>query len=88
MSENYLKKYSEARFLPSVGRDDVSKLTTKDIQSQSIYTGEWLNHYAQIQWEGVYLPVLDFKHSSEREKSFFIQKLEWSAIKKVHSMLR
>jgi len=76
MSENYLKKYSEARFLPSVGREDVSKLMATNIQPQPIYSGEWLNQFVQIQWEGFYLPVLDFKHSSEREKSFFIQKLE------------
>lgn len=76
MSENHLKKYSEAGFLPSVGREDASKLTTKDIQSQPIYSGEWLNQYAQIQWEGGYLPVLDFKNSSEREKAFFIQKIK------------
>lgn len=76
MRENHLKKYSEAGFLPSVGREDVSKLMATNIQSQPIYTGEWLNQFVQIQWEGVYLPVLDFKHSREREKSFFIQKLE------------
>lgn len=76
MSENHLKKYSEAGFLPSVGRQDVSKLMATNIQSQPIYSGEWLNQFVQIQWEGFYLPVLDFKHSSEREKSFFIQKIE------------
>lgn len=76
MSENHLKKYSEAGFLPSVGREDASKLMATNIQFQPIYTGGWLNQFVQIQWEGFYPPVLDFKYSSEREKAFFIQKIK------------
>lgn len=76
MIENYSKLYSEGLSTPSGSKLERSGSFAKNICNQPDCIKGLLNQFAQIQREGVYPPVLDFKHSSERESSFFIQKLE------------
>ena len=76
MNKNYYKLYSEGLSLPSGSNVERSGSFVKNILAQPDCIDRWLNQFAEIQREGVYLPALDFKHSSERESSFFIQKLE------------
>lgn len=76
MHKDYYKLDSEGLFLPSGGKMKRSGSFAKNIRTQPDCIDGWLNQFAEIQREGVYLPALDFKHSSERESSFFIQKLE------------
>ena len=76
MHEDYYKLDSEGLSLPSGGKMERSGSFAKNIPSQPDCIARWLNQFAEIQSEEFYLPALDFKHSSERESSFFIQKLE------------
>ena len=76
MHEDYYKLDSEGLSLPSGGKVERSGSFVKNIPAQPDCIDRWLNQFAEIQREGVYLPALDFKHSSEKESSFFIQKLE------------
>ena len=62
--------------MPSGSNVERSGSFVKNIPAQPDCIDRWLNQFAEIQREGVYLPALDFKHSSERESSLFIQKLE------------
>jgi len=76
MNKDYYKLYSEGLSLPSGSNVERSGSFVKNIPAQPDCIDRWLNQFAEIQREGVYLPALDFKQSSERESSFFIQKLE------------
>lgn len=76
MHEDYYKLDSEGLSLPSGGKMERSGSFAKNIPSQPDCIARWLNQFAEIQSEKFYLPALDFKHSSERESSLFIQKLE------------
>ena len=76
MNTDCYKLYSAGLSTPSGGKMERSGSFAKNIPTQPDCIGGWLNQFAEIQREGVYLPALDFKHSSERESSFFIQKLE------------
>ena len=76
MHKDYYKLYSEGLSMPSGSKVERSGSFMKNIPAQPDCIDRWLNQFAEIQREGVYLPALDFKHSSERESSFFIQKLE------------
>jgi len=76
MNKNYYKLYSEGLSMPSGSKVERSGSFVKNIPAQPDCIDRWLNQFAEIQREGVYLPALGFKHSSERESFFFIQKLE------------
>lgn len=76
MNKNYYKLYSEGLSTPSGGKMERSGSFAKNIPTQPDCIDRWLNQFAEIQREGFCLPALDFKHSSERESSLFIQKLE------------
>ena len=76
MHKDYYKLYSEGLSMPSGSNVERSGSFVKNIPAQPDCIDRWLNQFAEIQREGVYLPALDFKHSSERESFFFIQKLE------------
>ena len=76
MHKDYYKLYSEGLSMPSGSNVERSGSFVKNIPAQPDCINRWLNQFAEIQREGVYLPALDFKHSSERESSLFIQKLE------------
>ena len=76
MHKDYYKLYSEGLSMPSGSKVERSGSFVKNIPAQPDCIDRWLNQFAEIQREGVYLPALDFKHSSERESFFFIQKLE------------
>ena len=76
MNKDYYKLYSEGLSMPSGSKVERSGSFVKNIPAQPDCIGRWLNQFAEIQREGFYLPALGFKHSSERESFFFIQKLE------------
>ena len=76
MNKYYYKLYSEGLSLPSGSNVERSGSFVKNIPAQPDCIDRWLNQFAEIQREGFCLPALDFKHSSERESFFFIQKLE------------
>ena len=76
MNKNYYKLYSEGLSMPSGSNVERSGSFVKNIPAQPDCIDRWLNQFAEIQREGFCLPALDFKHSSERESFFFIQKLE------------
>lgn len=76
MNTDYYKLYSEGLSMPSGSKVERSGSFVKNIPAQPDCIDRWLNQFAEIQKEGVYLPALGFKHSSERESFFFIQKLE------------
>ncbi len=70
------KLYFAGVSLPSGGKLEDSGSLAKNIPTQPDCIDRWLNQFAEIQREEVYLPALDFKQSSERESSLFIQKIE------------
>lgn len=76
MNKEYYKLYSEGLSTPSGGKLERSNSLAKDNLAQPDCIDRCLNQFEEIQREGVYLPALDFKHSSERERSLFIQKIE------------
>ena len=76
MNTDCYKLYSAGLSTPSGGKMERSGSFAKNIPTQPDCIGGWLNQFADIQRGEVYLPGLDLKHSSERESSFFIQKLE------------
>ena len=76
MNKNYYKLYSEGLSMPSGSKLERSTSLTRNNLTRPDCIDKCLSQFAEIQKEGVYLPALDFKHSSERESSFFIQKIE------------
>lgn len=76
MNMNYYKLYSEGLSLPSGSKLERSGSLARNSLTQPDCIDRCLNQFAKIQSEEVYLPALDFKHSSERESSLFIQKIE------------
>jgi len=76
MNTDCYKLYSAGLSTPSGGKMERSGSFAKNIPTQPDCIGGWLNQFADIHREGVYPSAMDFKQSSERESSFFIQKLE------------
>ena len=76
MNKNYYKLYSEGLSMPSGSKLERSTSLARNSLTRPDCIDKCLSQFAEIQKEGVYLPALDFKHSSERESSLFIQKLE------------
>lgn len=76
MNTDCYKLYSAGLSTPSGGKMERAGSFAKNIRTLPDCIGGWLNQFAEIQRGEVYLPGLDLKHSSERESSFFIQKLE------------
>ena len=73
---NYYKLYSEGLSMPSGSKLERSGSFARNSLTQPDCIGRCLNQFAEIHREGVYPSAMDFKQSSERESSFFIQKLE------------
>ena len=76
MNKNYYKLYSEGLSMPSGSKLERSTSLARNSLTRPDCIDKCLSQFAEIQKEGVYLPALDFKHSSERESSLFIQKIE------------
>ena len=76
MNTDCYKLYSAGLFSPSGGKMEEAGSFAKNIRTLPDCIDGWLNQFAEIQRDEVYLPGLDLRHSSERESSFFIQKLE------------
>lgn len=76
MNTDCYKLYSAGLSMPSGSKVERPGSFVKNIRTLPDCIDEWLNQFAEIQRDEVYLPALDFKHSSERESHLFIQKLE------------